>query len=249
MGHYWTGVAVQGVLYQSTLNVTLTESKTLGRKRCTSNRDDRELESTVKQSRFKHLGELYKEWTEAGVSASRVTTLRHLQERATQPLLKQKHHQKHLTWAKEKKNWTVAQWSNDHFMLPSADKLYGYADFISQQEVVPAHTAKGTKSCFNDHGVAVLDWPANSPDQNPIENLCSIVKRKMRHQTQQCRWPEGRCQTNLGFHYTWAVPQADCLHATQHWCSNSCKKRFKKWIYFSEAWRFCLKYICCIALM
>ncbi len=26
-------------------------------------------------------------------------------------LLKQKHRQKHLTWAKEKKNWTVTQWS------------------------------------------------------------------------------------------------------------------------------------------
>ncbi len=32
-------------------------------------------------------------------------------KRATKPLLKQKHHQKHLTWAKEKKIWTVAQWS------------------------------------------------------------------------------------------------------------------------------------------
>ncbi len=31
--------------------------------------------------------------------------------RVTKPLLKQKHHQKHLTWAKEKKNWTVDQWS------------------------------------------------------------------------------------------------------------------------------------------
>ncbi len=48
---------------------------------CTSNRDDRKLENTVKQSRFKHLGELHKEWTEDGVSASRVTTLRHLQEK------------------------------------------------------------------------------------------------------------------------------------------------------------------------
>ncbi len=37
-----------------------------------------------------------------------------------------------------------------------------------------------------------------------------------RHQTQQCRWPEGHHQSNLGFHYTWAVPQADWLHATQH---------------------------------
>ncbi len=62
-------------------------------------------------------------------------------------------------------------------MLPSADKLYGDADFIFQQDLAPAHTAKGTKSWFNDHGVTVLDWPANSPDLNPIENLSGIVKR------------------------------------------------------------------------
>ncbi len=55
-----------------------------------------------------------------------------------------------------------------HFMLPSADNLYGDADFIFQQDLAPAHTAKGAKSWFNDHGVTVLDWPANSPDLSPI---------------------------------------------------------------------------------
>ncbi len=72
------------VLYQSILNAKLTGRKNLDRKRCTSNRDDRKLENTVKQSWFKHLGELHKEWTEAGVSASRVTTLRRLQEKGYQ---------------------------------------------------------------------------------------------------------------------------------------------------------------------
>ncbi len=78
------GVAVHRVLYQSILNAKLTGRKKLGRKICTSNRGDSKLENTFKQSQFKHLGELHKEWTEAGVNASRVTTLRHLQEKGYQ---------------------------------------------------------------------------------------------------------------------------------------------------------------------
>ncbi len=53
----------------------------MDRKICTSNRDDRKLENTVKQSWSKHLGELHKEWTEA---ESSVTTLRRLQEKGYQ---------------------------------------------------------------------------------------------------------------------------------------------------------------------
>ncbi len=58
----------------------------------------------VKQNRFKNLGELHKEWTEAWVKASRATTHRRVKE------FSYSCHQRHLTWAKEK-NWTVAQWS------------------------------------------------------------------------------------------------------------------------------------------
>ncbi len=73
-------------------------------------------------------------------------------------------------------------------MLPSADQLFKDADFIFQQDLAPAHTAKSTKSWFNDHGVGVLDWPTNSPDLN-IENLWGIVKRKMRNKRpKKCRW-------------------------------------------------------------
>ncbi len=74
-----------------------------------------------------------------------------------------------LCFLKSPVNAATYQEIFEHFMLPSADKLYGDADFIFQQELAPTHTAKGTKSWFNDHVVTVLDWPANSPDLNPIE--------------------------------------------------------------------------------
>ncbi len=94
----------------------------------------------------------------------------------------------------------------EHFMLPSADKLYGDADFIFQQDLAPAHTAKGTKSWFNDHGVTVLDWPANSPDLNPIENLWGIVKRKMRDTR-----PNNADELKATVKETWAsIPPQQC---------------------------------------
>ncbi len=199
----------------------------------------------VKQNRFKNLGELHKEWTEAGVKALRATIHRHVKEFGYSC------RSRCLTWDKEKKNWTVAQGSKvlfsdeskfcisfgnqgprvwrkrgeahspsclkssvkfaqsvmiwgamssagvglfsffktnvtapvyqeilEHFMLPSADQLFKDADFIFQQDLLPAHTAKSTKSWLSDHGVGVLDWPANSPDLNAIENLVNLLSRE-----------------------------------------------------------------------
>ncbi len=38
-------------------------------------------------------------------------------KRANKPLLNQRQHQKHFTWAVEKKNWTAAQWSKVLFQM------------------------------------------------------------------------------------------------------------------------------------
>ncbi len=76
-----------------------------GRKRCTTNRENCSFMRIVKQNRFNNLGELHKEWTEAGVKTSRATTHRRVKEFGYSCC------QRRLIWAKEKKNWTVAPWS------------------------------------------------------------------------------------------------------------------------------------------
>ncbi len=111
-----------------------------------------------------------------------------------------------LCFLKSTVNAAIYQEILEHFMLPSADKLYGDADFIFQQDLAPAHTAKGTKSWFNDHGVTVLDWPANSPDLNLIENLWGIVKRKMRDTR-----PNNADELKATVKETWAsIPPQQC---------------------------------------
>ncbi len=128
-----------------------------------------------------------------------------------------------LCFLKTTVNATIYQKILEYFMLSSTDKLYG--DFIFQQDLAPAHTAKGTKIWFNDHGVNVRYWPVYLPDLNPIENygVLSIGSWETPDPTMQMTWRPLSKQP--GLHYTWAVPQADCLHATPHWCSNSCKRR------------------------
>ncbi len=86
-----------------------------------------------------------------------------------------------LCFVKSKVNSAVYQEILEHFMLPSADKLYGDADFLSSRTLAPDLTAKTTSKCFNDHDITVLDWPDNMPDLNPICNLWDIFKRKIRN--------------------------------------------------------------------
>ncbi len=62
------------------INREAKERKRCGRKKCTSNRANRTLERIVRQNPFKNVGEIHKEWTAAGVSASRTTTHRRMQD-------------------------------------------------------------------------------------------------------------------------------------------------------------------------
>ncbi len=111
----------------------------------------------------------------------------------------------HCVFMKTNVTAPVYQEMLEHFMLPSAHQLFKDADFIFQKDLAPAHTAKSTTSWLNDHGVGVLDWPANSPDLN-LENLWGIVKRKMRNKR-----PKNADELKATVKETWAsIPPQQC---------------------------------------
>ncbi len=68
----------------------------------------------------------------------------------------------------------------ENAMLPSRDLLIDdHMNWIYQQDNAPCHKAKKVDAWFRENNISVLPWPARSPDLNPIEQIWSIIDKKL----------------------------------------------------------------------
>jgi len=84
-------------------------------------------------------------------------------------------------------------------MLPSARDLYPDNEYIFQDDGAPCHRAKSVKSWLLENNIRTLEnWPGQSPDVNPIENLWSLMKGVV-----QKRMPKSRTELIAAVIYAW----------------------------------------------
>ena len=67
-------------------------------------------------------------------------------------------------------------------LIPDLTKHFPDGGGIFQHDSAPCHTAMSVTAFMKQKKIPVHSWPGNSTDINPIENVWTIVKRRIADQ-------------------------------------------------------------------
>jgi len=74
------------------------------------------------------------------------------------------------------------------------------------QDSAPCHVSKKTRNWLRSQKVRTIDWPGNSPDLNPIENIWRCMKHKVAF-----RYPSNLADLQHAIRQVWAFEITDEL--------------------------------------
>jgi hypothetical protein len=94
-------------------------------------------------------------------------------------------------------------------LLPSVLPIFGN-NFVFQQDNCPIHTAHLIRDFLQTNEVTTLDWPARSPDLNPIENIWGIMAKEINTKI----LPQNRQELIQSISDTWEQISVDCVQRT-----------------------------------
>jgi len=93
-------------------------------------------------------------------------------------------------------------------LLPYANRIADRG-WIYQQDNAPVHVSRSTRDWFTSKKMRVMQWPAKSPDLNPMENLWGIMVRNVyRHGRQY----NSLVELEAAIRHEWEAIPIETLH-------------------------------------